>query len=347
MNASKVKDLLTDQDIYNLLEELGAEPELGTVINSRTRCHNSAHEGKHKLYYYSDTKTFRCYTGCGSMDIFGLIMKIFDLDFYQAYKYICSKFGIDSSYNSYDSDVVDTSYFKRFKRKNEIITLNKLDEGILKNYFPIYHESWIKDGISIESMKKYGIKFSIINNQIIIPHRDEKGQLVGIRSRNLNKELVDNGKKYMPVWYRGKSLKHPTGACLYGLDINKEDIEKYKTVIIFESEKSVLQLDTMFPEKSIGVCISGSNLSNHQLELLKKLDISEVVIALDKEFNEVGSEKEKFYAQKIEDTISSRLIPYFTTSVIWDVNNLINEKSSPTDHGRETFSELFNNRIFL
>lgn len=347
MDASKVKDMLSDQDIYSILEELGSEPRWGTVIESRTRCHNPAHEGKHKLVYYSDSKMFRCYTGCGNMDIFSLIQKVYDLDFYSSYRYICSKFGIDMSKQTHNVNTIDTSHFEKFKRKEDFLILDELDENILNEWIPIYHKSWLDDGISINSMKKFGIKFSIMNNQIIIPHYDINNKLVGVRTRNLNKDIVDQGKKYMPAYSKKQVLKHPTGSCLYGLNITKEKIEQYKTVIVFESEKSVLQLDTMLPDKSIGVCVSGSSITNHQLEILKQLDINEVVIALDKEFKQVGTDEEKFYARKIMDTFGSKLVPYFRTSVIWDINNLINKKDSPTDKGLETFEKLFKSRIYI
>ncbi|MDG0860378.1 hypothetical protein [Staphylococcus equorum] len=347
MDASRVKEILNEQDIYYLLEELGAEPKWEGNIESRTRCHNHAHEGKHKLVYYSDNKMFRCYTGCGNLDIFSLIQRVYDLDFYGAYKYICSKFGIDMTREVQTEKSVDKSYFEKFKKKDEEIILTPLNKNILNSWLPIYHQSWINDGISIQTMQKFGIRFSVMNNQIIIPHYNENNNLVGVRSRNLKKEIVDLGKKYMPVYYKKNVLKHPTGACLYGLNITKDQIEKYKTVIIFESEKSVLQLDTMFPDRSIGVCISGSSITNYQLNILKKLDIEEVIIALDKEFSEVGSDEEKFYAQKIQNVFASKLSPYFRTSVIWDVDGLINEKDSPTDCGSDIFKTLFRNRIFI
>lgn len=349
MNASQVKEMLSENDIFTLLQEMGSDPELeGSVINSRTRCHNPAHEGKHKLYYYHSSKSFRCYTGCGSMDIFGLIQKAYDMDFYNAFRYICLKFGINMNQDSQSiSNMIDQSYFKKFNQKIESISLTPLSEKILNSFLPIYHNSWLEDGISVCSMKKFGIRFSVSNNQIIIPHYDENHQLVGVRARNLNREIVEEGKKYMPIYYKGQTLKHPTGACLYGLDKNKEAIEKYKTVILFESEKSVLQLDTFNPEKSIGVCISGSSLTSHQLQILKNYDIDEVIIALDKEFDEIGTDREKFYAKKVIEVFASKLVPYYRTSVIWDVENLLDEKDSPTDKGREVFDKLFKSRIFL
>jgi len=347
MNAAQVKETLSDQDIFSLLVEFGGDPTWNGVIVSRTCCHNPSHEGKHKLVYYHESKTFHCYTGCGTMDIFGLVQKKMDLDFYGSFKYVCLKFGISSDSSSFSSNKIDTSYFEKFKKKEETISLDKLPDSILNSYYDLYHDTWLKDGISIRSMKKFGIKFNILDNQIIIPHRDMNGGLIGVRARNLKQEVVDSGKKYMPVYWKRKVLKHPTGAALYGLDKTKDFIEKYKTVILFESEKSVLQLDSMFPDHSIGVCISGSSMTNYQLNILKKLDIDEVVIALDKEFKEIGSDEEKFYAKKIEDVFGNKLTPYFKVSVLWDTDNLLEEKDSPTDKGPEIFQTLFKNRIFI
>jgi hypothetical protein len=346
LNANEVKDILSETDIISLLEDLGAEPRPhGNNIFCKTICHNGH---KHKLVYFKDSKSFTCFTDkCGSMDIFGLVSKVMDLDFYNSFKYVCMKFGISYKGVTYDSDRIDVSFFQKFKKQKEVITLNKLNKNILNSYHDLYHISWIKDGISVRSMKKFGIKFSILDNQIIIPHYDLDGNLIGVRARNLNQEAVESGRKYMPAFYKNTVLKHPTGAALYGLNLTKEHVEKYKTVILFESEKSVLQLDTMFPDMSIGACISGSNLTYAQLDILKQLDIEEVVIALDKEFEEVGSDEEKYYAEKIKSVFIDKLSPYYRTSVIWDTEGLLDLKDSPTDKGPEVFTKLFRNRLLV
>lgn len=301
------------------------------------------------MYIIPDSKKFYCYTECGSMTIFDLISKITGLEFYEAFKYVCSKFGI--SYKEFDTtsihEKVDISFFEKFKQKEEKIDLPILDKRILNSYYDLYHKSWIDEGISIETMKKFGIKFSILDNQIIIPHYDINGNLIGVRVRNLNPEEVENGKKYMPAIWKNKILNHPTGSSLYGLHFTKKYIEKYKTVILFEAEKSVLQLDSMFPDMSIGAGINGSNFTYHQLNILNQLDIEEVVIGLDKEFEEVGSPEEKYYAEKIKRTFIDKLAPYYRVSVIWDTKGLLSLKDSPTDRGLQIFQFLFENRIRL
>ena len=79
-NKDELKNQLTLNQVSQLLAELGGEPTLeknGTVLIAQTICHNHPGEGSHKLYYYDNTKLFKCYTDCSStFDIFELIIKI-------------------------------------------------------------------------------------------------------------------------------------------------------------------------------------------------------------------------------------------------------------------------------
>ena len=349
MDANQVKQALTNNDLLNLLIDLGGDPQQkGSDIYCRTICHNPAHEGKHKLVYYEDSKIFHCYSGdCGNVDIYGLIGKIMDLDFFNAFKYICLKFGYSYNGTFNETNAIESSFFSKFKNILSKTELNELNQQILNSYETLFHESWIDDGITKESMLKYNIRFSILNNQIIIPHYNVKDDLIGVRARNLNKEFIDRGMKYLPVFWKGKILKHPLGASLYGININKKQIQNHKKAVIFESEKGVLQLDSIMPDFSVGVSICGSSFSYEQLDILKDLGVEEVIIALDKEYTEIGTQEEKFYAQKIQNTFVDKLLPYFRVSIIWDQSNLLGEKQSPTDRGPKVFQQLMNNRIYM
>ena len=60
--SEQIKNNLTIEQINDLLASLGGDPILkGNIIISRTICHNGE---SHKLYYYDNTKLFRCYTEC-------------------------------------------------------------------------------------------------------------------------------------------------------------------------------------------------------------------------------------------------------------------------------------------
>jgi len=350
MNADKIIGMLSDNDIWQLLEDLNASPkDLGNVFEAQTVCH---HGHSKKLVFFKDSRMFYCYTHCGSMSVFDFVMNSLDIEFKEALKFINKKFNI-SNVNHFESG------FKIAKIENPGILINEklaqeespilhpLNKNILNDFYDFYHKSWIDEGISVRSMRKFGIKFNIVNNQIIIPHYDIENNLVGVRARNLNEDVVKEGKKYMPIYHDRKVLKHLTGANLYGINKNIYNIQEANTLILFESEKSVLQLDSFLPEMSIGLCISGSNLTKHQINIIKSLGIEEVIIGLDKEYNEVGDQDEIFHAQRIERVFYKRLAPFFKVSVLWDLNNKLDLKDSPTDKGKEVFEELYKNRIFL
>jgi DNA primase len=344
MNPQDIKDMLTLNDITDILYELGGNPiPRGNELYCRTICHGG---NKNKLVYYESSKTFHCFTDCKcSYDIFSLVSKVYNIDFASSIRYICGKFGINNQSSFDASDRLDLSFIKKFNKKEEPHVLTDIDTGLLNSFYKLYHRSWIEDGISKETMKKFNILYSINENKIIIPHFDIENRLLGIRARSLNDEEIKAGKKYMPIYHKGEVRKHPTGGNIYGLNITKESIKKYKTIILFESEKGVQQLDTMFPQMSIGGGISGSSLTNEQVKILQKMGIENVILALDKEFE--NESEEKFYQQKVRSGFIDKLIPYFRVSVIWDTKGLLDYKDAPTDKGKEVFQELFKNKILV
>lgn len=350
MDAKTIVDMLSDRDIFDLLVDLGADPiSRGNGFECTTVCH---HGTKRKLSYFKDSKSFHCWTNCGHMSIFDLVSNSKEIEFIDALRFIKKKYNLRDDGNHFEGFEIyrdenpGEEILKKLKKVEEQ-DFEALDENLLQDYYPYYHKLWIDDGISINSMRKFGIRYDILGNQIIIPHYDKNHKLIGVRGRNLNKDRLEAGQKYMPIYHGGKVLKHLTGANLFGLDMNKDKIKELKMAILFESEKSVLQLDSMFPDQSIGLCVSGSSLTVYQLEILKKLEIEEIVIAVDKEFNNIGDEDEKLYASKIEKVFKNKLSPYFRVSVLWDMNNALNLKDSPTDRGKDTFLQLLQNKIYI
>ena len=347
MDAKEIKQALSENDIISILSDLDLDPYLenGNII-CRTGCHNHNGSGSHKLYYYQSTHMLHCYTNCGSMDLFSLIEKVKGIEFNDAFNFVIDYFGFEKNNQVLDYDeLLDFSFFDRFNKEKTIKELPTIDDKILNLYQDKYHLSWIKDYIYPSTMKKFNIKLSIAKQQIIIPHYNRNGDLVGVRCRNLDPKVVEAGKKYMPVFENSKMYNHPTGANLYGLNNNMDNILKMRKLILFESEKSVLQLDSIYNGEGIGVGVSGSSFSDRQLELIKDLDIDEVIIAFDKEFIEVGDSLEKYYAEKIRKTVANKLLPYFNVTVIWDTNGLLKHKDSPTDYGGKVFWELYQRSV--
>ena len=78
-DKDKIKESLTIEQVFDFCAEMGGEPRMeasGDVFVMRTICHNHPGDGSRKCYYYNNTHLFRCYTNCGSMDIFQLYTNI-------------------------------------------------------------------------------------------------------------------------------------------------------------------------------------------------------------------------------------------------------------------------------
>lgn len=348
LDSNTVKESLTEDNILTMLQDLGAQPiEYDAKIECLTLCHGG---DSHKLIYYKDTHMFMCYTSCGSMDIFTLVSKIRDSSFHEALVYIANRFNIQSIMQTGFTGIATEQLVKipNFEpKKIEIAPLEKLDEHLMDGFYRYFYKGWLDEGISPHAMDKFEIRYNLVDNQIVIPHRNINGDLVGIRVRNLNRDEVDAGRKYIPIFMFGRSLRYLTGMNLYGFYQNKESINQTRKVVIFEAEKSVLKMEDYFPDKNYSVAISGSNMTAYQEKILDDYaDVDEVIVALDKEYENIDSDEAMRYAEKIMK-IYGKMTNRYNVSVIWDTEGLLNYKDSPVDQGKEVFEKLYRNRLFI
>lgn len=354
----KPKDLIekmTIEDVKMILKRLGSDcidkaEEHGHVIFN-TVCHGG---DSHKLYYYIETKRFHCYTHCGSLSIYDVVMGANKVSFYEAKRFIMNLLGVQELSLDSEISVVDSSDFdflKRYKKINQPqkvqeYKINTYSDIVLEMFSNMYYQGWIDEGISIETMKKFNIKYSIYDNAIVIPHYNVEGNLVGIRRRSFNKDEVEHGGKYMPMCIEGKWYTHQLQFNLYGLNINKEAIKRQKRIIIVESEKGVMQLDTMYGKDSVAVALSSSNLSNFQRDLIVQVGVNEVVIALDKQYKNTSSQEYQTYMKKVIN-IARKFFAFANVILVWDTEDKLGYKDSPTDRGKDIFEYLYERKIAL
>ena len=328
------------------MKTLGVEPtkETDKYIIFPTICHNiDANEASPKLYYYKANHLFYCYTECGPMNIFQFLRHYYETreieyDWYEDIFSAIEKCSINKNIDQLSSKK-EEKYETRFKKRTSP-NLDIYSEDILGIFVKRYPVEWLNDGIIPAAMDKFNILYSISQNKIIIPHYDVEGHLVGIRGRALNDWEVELGGKYMPVKIEDKWYKHPLSLNLYGLNKNLQNIRKNGIVYLFESEKSVLQLEG-FDMDNCGVAVCGSNFNKFQLNILmKNCHPKEIVICFDKEENK-GKDK---YMRKL-NRICEKYKNYCNFSYVYDMENLLDMKDSPTDKGEETFKKLLDRRI--
>lgn len=330
------------KQILNVLKYLDINyKEFDDFYRMKTVCHGGNSD---KLYLYKNTMMFVCYTHCGNMSVYNLISKVKGISFGEAHSiFDLVNEGKQINGFSFGEAINPAKKFKKHQIERE--NVNYLDDSILDHYYKFAAGGWIEEGISIRTQIKFNIRFSIIDNAIIIPHYLYNGKLIGIRERNLNKIEVDEGKKYIPVYYHGKSLKYPIRENLYGLYENKNNICKSRKIILFEAEKSVMMLDTFYNGLGSSVALSGSSLSDRQAQLISSLPVDEVIIGLDKEYSDDISSQEM--RRNIIEKKFGKLTNRFSVSVIWDSNDLLDLKDSPTDKGKQVFEKLMQNRLFI
>ena len=101
----------------------------------------------------------------------------------------------------------------------------------------LFWEGWIDEGISIETMKEFGVCWYESEKHIIIPHRNLKGELVGIRRRSLQEK--DQNNKYMPETIQGKTYTHSLNMNFYGIDKHLKGIKKKKKLLLLNQKKAL------------------------------------------------------------------------------------------------------------
>lgn len=341
--------MYTKEDINKILSYFDLEyKDIGNAYVMKTVCHNHDGTGSEKLYIYfnEDAVVFHCYTSCGTMSLEKFVERYKDLNYYDAKRLIDEI--LDRSLNGFDHLYQEQELENPFVRKEKkTFKVNQVvDDSVLNSFYPIPYGGWVKEGISGKTQKRFGIRYDVFHNAVIIPQLNENGQLVGIRRRALNEFDIENSGKYKPIFANGRWFNSDSSTILYGLFENKENIIKSKKAIIFEAEKSVLQLDTFYNGSAPAVALFGSNMSSYQADLLRKLGVEELIVALDKEYQ--NEHEYQTYLKVLVKKFKNFQSFFTVTFVLDDFNSsLLDYKDSPSDKGKETFEKLFRKRIIL
>jgi len=212
--------------------------------------------------------------------------------------------------------------FSKKRIKNE--TLHILDNSVLDNYEKVCNTRFLKDGISLCVQRLFEIGYSVQDEAITIPIHSETGDLVGVKAR-INRVPNENESKY--YYLHSVTMSN----VLYGYSQNYQYLFN-EAVVVFESEKSVLQCATFGFRKA--VAIGSSSLSKKQAILLLSLSPQKVIFAMDK-----GLSYEVIKRNMI--MLKSHLRMKEVEIGYLDMNeNDIKDKASPSDMGQDKFEEL-------
>jgi hypothetical protein len=352
IDIKQLKNNITDDQIIQILKYLGATKHIDTTnyIIFPTICHNGADSNASmKLYYYRESKLFRCYTECDdSFDIIDLIIKNrtvekIPINFYEALNIIFQftgnsfSFEISDDVNKYES--IASYYYK----KGDGLIIPPCNSNILEIFYFYPTQEWLNEKITVETMKKFNILYSVKENKIIIPHYNKDGILIGVRGRSLDPLDAELNGKYRPIRSENIIYSHSLSFNLYGLDQTKDNIRKTQQAIIFEGEKSVLKFDSLNKDFNNAVAVCGSSINKAQIMMLLEHGAKEIVIAFDKQYKTLGEESEKYFNKLIN--LSNKYKNYSTFSFLYDMEDILDYKDSPIDQGLSNFQKLYAKRI--
>ena len=371
-DKNAIKNSLSTEQVCSFLDDLGAAPQpQGEIILNKTICHCG---NSHKLYYYNNTKLFRCYTDCGgeAFDIYELTRKVKsrenpkirytkegkeytdEWNLPEAIEFVAQYFGFSPIEKTIESNVILDDWkilnnydrIEKISKDTQIVELKTYDDIIISRLPHPIIEPWEKEGITREVINHCNICYDPKNCGIVIPHYDIDGKLIGIRERTLVKEDEIKGK-YRPAYIGRQLYNHPLSFNLYNLNNSKDNIKAMKKAIIWEGEKSCLLYASYFGiENDISVACCGSSLIAYQVKLLLDLGVEEIIIGFDKQFQEFNDDEHKKLVKNLKN-IHKKYGAYVHISYMFDKWDLLGYKDSPIDKGKDVFLELFKRRITI
>lgn len=97
---------------------------------------------------------------------------------------------------------------RRYKRREEEIMpiREELPQDIMNKFLDVDINTWINEGISRETLKKYQVKYDSERCRIVFPVWDIEGRLINIKGRAAHPQWKDFGMaKYIYYYPLGKN----------------------------------------------------------------------------------------------------------------------------------------------
>lgn len=270
-------------DITNILEGLEMSNITYNPRRHEIRCSREAGRNPTSVCINTETLFYKCFSTNKKGSIVSLVMDRKQLSFRYALEWIGDRLGLEGgSYQNQTIQLPFGGFYKNIIHELESPEANMeiLPESILSGFnTPCPNMMFLKDGISIDSQAKYLIGYDIESGRITIPQRDIYGNLVGVMGR-MNSSICDYSERWYPV------ISCPRSLTLFGYAENIRNIDQGGGCVLVESEKSVMQMDSMGFKFGLATCTN--TISDVQAKIIKgnSASLNSVVIAFDEGLDE-------------------------------------------------------------
>lgn len=264
-------------------------------------------------------------------DIIGYIMEERGVKFYEVLVSIKKILGLREDWRPKECRSIFGGFYDTIG-VDYVNECKEYPEMVMDKYDHVGNKRWMKDGISLETQKKYGVGYDTLNDLIVFPWRSAtSGNIIAVKAR-INYQREDGGLKYYYV------ENGQVSQSLFGYSENYDALFRCKHLFVFESEKSVMLLDTWGMRN--GVAIGSHSLSDVQAKLIMALDPEEVWFMMDKDLD-LKETKKNIEILKSYSVMKSCRIKFWD----WEKNKTVCEKGAPVDMGRAIFEDICKNEM--
>lgn len=329
----------------------------------KSGCHNADCSCcGNNLVFYVEERSFYCFSEChSSYNLLSLTRKRFETlgeskSITQSLKFICERVAINFDFKEEvkrgNGHILNwkRQLLKYTKHGEEFNTeRKKYDKHILTYFDNAYYEDWLKEGLSVDALNKFGIKWYNREQQIVIPCYDRDANLVGIRVRNTNPDMADKLGKYRPLeMLNGMVYKFPTNDYFYGENLNSDYIRKIKKCCLVESEKAVIKSETFFGRKNFCLGLMGHSIGQEQINYLVELGVKDIYLCLDWDYHSVNDDEYDTYVEGV-NKLYFKMKPYFSRIFVIVNPEEYNEwyKCNIFDLPKDKFVEIWDKRELI
>ena len=321
-DPEKIKDLLEKFDFCKI--------HIHSSYISFARSQDSSPKSITIYLHNNDALIVKDWVTNTTCDIFNYIIKSRSVTFRDAITAAKNILGIDGSfYVEQRTTAPFGGMYSRIKsRSNQ--ELKVYDDSILDKYVPCGNDRFLRDYISLETQRYFDIRYSVVDQSIVIPIYTPEGNLMGVKAR-ANHDIKEDEQKY---YYLVPCQMSQT---LYGYSQNYEYLESTDIVYVVEAEKGCMQAYT-YGYKNV-VALGSGSISRKQVQLLLSLNPNKIVF-----LHDYG-----FQIESIERNIKM-VKGYCKMKQVecgyWDYfGKYYEDKISCTDKGKEFFEYVIKNEI--
>lgn len=334
-------------DVFALKNYIINNPEYIELILEKTGFYNIEHnklrneyrcarkEGRNPTSVKVDKKTLAstCFSTNLKGDLVTLVQSKLLLNFPNTIKKIAEIVEFKDTEKQEEYKLPFGGFYKKIAklRNEDPFDLETYSDDILLQFENTPNLLFYEDGILPQVQQQFQIGYDSVTSRISVPWRSFDGQLIGVMGRLNKRNVSDDETKWFPIIPFSKSKT------LYGFTENYNSIQEKKFVMIGESEKFPLQINSK--GLPVGLGLGGSFMSEIQANHIKSLFPETIIVALDEGLSEDHShdiakqlKSDKYYKNKV--------------GYIYDKQNLYlprDSKLAPSDLGKTALKQLIDN----